>query len=72
MKVAKIGILAPVVSFRYPHFLVGKQVSYVMPPPSTIYGHIASAVGSFRIHLFCVRDITSPIDPKRLISSIST
>ena len=45
MKVAKIGILAPVVSFRYPHFLVGKQVSYVMPPPSTIYGHIASAIG---------------------------
>lgn len=45
MKAAKIRILAPVASFRYPHFLVGKQVSYVMPPPSTIYGHIASAIG---------------------------
>jgi CRISPR-associated protein Cas5t len=47
MKAAKIRILAPVASFRYPHFLVGKQVSYGMPPPSTIYGHIASAMGKF-------------------------
>ena len=36
---------APVTSFRYPHFLVGRQLSYSMPPPSTIYGHIASALG---------------------------
>jgi CRISPR-associated protein Cas5t len=34
-----------VTSFRYPHFLVGRQVTYDMPPPSTIYGHVASAVG---------------------------
>lgn len=45
MRAAKIKILAPIASFRYPHFLVGKQVSYAMPPPSTIYGHIASAMG---------------------------
>jgi len=32
-------------SFRYPHFLVGRQITYSMPPPSTIYGHISSALG---------------------------
>jgi CRISPR-associated protein Cas5t len=47
MRASKIRILAPITSFRYPHFLVGKQVSYAMPPPSTIYGHIASAMGGW-------------------------
>ena len=47
MRVAKICIHAPVVSFRYPHFLVGRQVSYDMPPPSTVYGHLASALGQW-------------------------
>lgn len=47
MKVAKVVIEAPVVSFRYPHFLIGRQIIYDMPPPSTIYGHIASAVGEW-------------------------
>lgn len=47
MKVAKITIEAPVASFRYPHFLIGRQISYDMPPPSTIYGHIASAAGDW-------------------------
>lgn len=41
----RLIIEAPVTSFRYPHFLVGRQVTYDMPPPSTIYGHIASALG---------------------------
>jgi CRISPR-associated protein Cas5t len=45
LTVAKITIEAPVASFRYPHFLVGRQPTYDMPPPSTIYGHIASAMG---------------------------
>lgn len=45
LKVAKITIDAPVASFRYPHFLIGRQPTYDMPPPSTIYGHIASAAG---------------------------
>lgn len=34
-------------SFRYPHFLIGRQITFDMPPPSTIYGHIASAVGEW-------------------------
>lgn len=47
MKVAKVTIEAPTASFRYPHFLIGRQTSFEMPPPSTIYGHIASAVGEW-------------------------
>jgi CRISPR-associated protein Cas5t len=45
MRVARLHLAAPTASFRYPHFLVGRQATYDMPPPSTIYGHIASAVG---------------------------
>ncbi|MGO9011392.1 MAG: CRISPR-associated protein Cas5 [Bryobacteraceae bacterium] len=45
LAVVRVTVEAPVTSFRYPHFLVGRQVSYDMPPPSTIYGHIASALG---------------------------
>jgi CRISPR-associated protein Cas5t len=47
MRVARVNITAAITSFRYPHFLVGRQVSYDMPPPSTIYGHIVSAVGDW-------------------------
>lgn len=36
-----------VTSFRYPHLHVGRQPSYPMPPPATIYGHICSAVGEW-------------------------
>lgn len=43
--VVRVMVEASVTSFRYPHFLVGRQVTYDMPPPSTIYGHIASALG---------------------------
>jgi CRISPR-associated protein Cas5t len=46
-RVARIRIEAPVTSFRYPHFLIGRQVSFHMPPPSTIYGHAASALGAY-------------------------
>lgn len=34
-------------SFRYPHFLVGRQPTYPLPPPATIYGHICSALGEW-------------------------
>ncbi len=45
--VTKVTIEAPVVSFRYPHFLIGQQPTFDMPPPSTIFGHIASALGEW-------------------------
>jgi len=46
-RVTKVTIEAPVVSFRYPHFLIGRQPSFDVPPPSTIFGHIASALGEW-------------------------
>lgn len=39
--------MGTVTSFRYPHFVQGFQPTFDMPPPSTIYGHICSAVGSY-------------------------
>jgi len=47
MKVLRIELEGLTTSFRYPHFLVGRQPSYRMPPPSTIYGLICSAVGEW-------------------------
>lgn len=34
-------------SFRYPHFMVGRQPSYPVPPPATIYGMLAAARGGY-------------------------
>jgi CRISPR-associated protein Cas5t len=47
MRVLKIELEGITTSFRYPHFLVGRQPAYRMPPPATIYGHICSAVGEW-------------------------
>jgi len=45
--VIKLEIAGAVTSFCLPHFKQGMQPTYDMPPPSTIYGHICSAVGSY-------------------------
>lgn len=45
MEVLKIVAEGLTTSFRYPHFVLGVQPTYEMPPPSTIYGHICSALG---------------------------
>lgn len=45
MKVLKIVAEGLTTSFRYPHFIQKIHPSYHMPPPSTIYGHICSAIG---------------------------
>jgi CRISPR-associated protein Cas5t len=45
MRVAKVVIRAEVTSFRHPFFVTGRQPSFDMPPPSTIFGHCASALG---------------------------
>lgn len=47
MRVLRVELEGTVCSFRYPHFLVGRQPSYPLPPPATIYGHICSAVGGW-------------------------
>ena len=45
--VLKVEAEGTVTSFRYPFFTQGFQPTFEMPPPSTIYGHICSAVGDW-------------------------
>ena len=45
LKVIKVEAEGPITSFRYPHFMVGRQISFPAPPPATIYGHLCSALG---------------------------
>lgn len=47
MQVLKVELEGLTTSFRYPHLLVGRQPSFPMPPPATIYGHAASTLGFF-------------------------
>ncbi len=47
MQVLKVELAGMTTSFRYPHFLVGRQPSLPLPPPATIYGHISSALGGW-------------------------
>lgn len=47
LTVLKVRMVGAVTSFRYPHFVQGFQPTFEMPPPSTIYGHICSAVGDY-------------------------
>jgi len=47
MKVLKVELEGLTCSFRYPHFVQGKQPTFEIPPPATIYGHICSVVGEF-------------------------
>ncbi|SHK76523.1 CRISPR-associated protein Cas5 [Rhodothermus profundi] len=47
LEAIKVELEGPVASFRYPHFLIGRQPTYPMPPPSTIYGLISAALGYF-------------------------
>lgn len=75
MRVAKIVIEAPVTSFRYPHFLIARQISFDMPPPSTIYGHVASAAGellppdSFRFgYAFEFQSRASDLEHQHIVS----
>lgn len=47
LPVVRVEMAGLVTSFRYPHFAQGFQPTFEMPPPSTIYGHICSAVGNY-------------------------
>lgn len=47
MQALKIELEGVTTSFRYPHILIGRQPSYPLPPPATIYGHVASALGEY-------------------------
>ena len=54
MQVLKIIAEGLVTSFRYPHFVQQVHLTFEMPPPATIYGHVCSAVGDY-----IERDLTS-------------
>jgi CRISPR-associated protein Cas5t len=45
MRVTRVIVEAPVTSFRHPFFVTGRQLTFDFPPPSTIFGHCASALG---------------------------
>lgn len=47
MQVLKIVAEGFVASFRYPHFMLGVQPTFQIPPPATIYGHICSVLGEW-------------------------
>jgi CRISPR-associated protein Cas5t len=47
MRVARVVVQAPVASFRYPFFVIGRQPTFDVPPPSTILGLCASARGAW-------------------------
>jgi CRISPR-associated protein Cas5t len=45
MQVVRVLVHADVTSFRHPFFVTGRQPTFDIPPPSTIHGHCASALG---------------------------
>jgi CRISPR-associated protein Cas5t len=47
MKALKIISEAVTASFRYPHVQIGKLPTYEVPPPATIYGHLAGVIGEW-------------------------
>src|SRR5437867_7394789 len=47
MDVTRVVVQAPVTSFRHPFFVTGRQLTFDFPPPSTIFGHCASALGEW-------------------------
>lgn len=47
MRVLKIVLEGITTSFRYPHFMLGVQPSFPLPPPATIYGHVCSTLGEW-------------------------
>lgn len=47
MRVLKVVAEGLTTSFRYPQFMQQIHPTFEMPPPATIYGHIASALGEW-------------------------
>ncbi len=47
MKVLKIISEAVTASFRYPYVQIGRLPTFEVPPPATIYGHLAGVVGEW-------------------------
>ncbi len=76
-QIARIVIEAPVASFRYPHFLIGRQPTFDMPPPSTIFGQVAAALGHWPkepirfAYTFDYRSRCSDLEHQHVISRTS-
>lgn len=49
MHAIRVVLGAPFASFRHPFFVTGHQPSFDAPPPSTIHGLTAAALGSWPI-----------------------
>lgn len=47
LTVLRVKTHAVTASFRYPRVQVGKLPSFNMPPPATVYGHLASVLGEW-------------------------
>lgn len=47
MRILRITLEGVTTSFRYPHFMLGRQPTFDMPPPATVYGHLCSALGDW-------------------------
>ncbi len=47
MRVARVEVRAPVTSFRHAFFVTGQQPTALMPPPSTVFGMCAGALGDW-------------------------
>lgn len=47
LTVLKVQSSAQTTSFRYPRVQVGRLPSFEMPPPATIYGHLAGVLGEW-------------------------
>jgi CRISPR-associated protein Cas5t len=46
-KILKVVIGAPTASFRYPRVQIGSLPTHTVPPPATLYGQMAAAVGDW-------------------------
>lgn len=47
MNVLKVTSESVTASFRYPHVQIGKLPTFEVPPPATIYGHLAGVLGEW-------------------------
>jgi len=47
MRVTRVALRAEVASFRHPFFVTGRQPSATFPPPSTVHGQCACALGEW-------------------------
>jgi CRISPR-associated protein Cas5t len=47
VKALKVKMAAVTASFRYPRIQVGRLPTFDMPPPATVYGHLAGVIGEW-------------------------